>query len=75
MLRFPIPKINNKMRVAVIGAGISGLAAARHALVAGMDVTVFEQSDRIGGNWAYRANAGVDEYGLPVSSSAYPGLM
>lgn len=64
------------MRVAIIGAGIGGLAAARHALAAGnIDVTVFEQSDRIGGNWAYREQAGVDEYGCRVSSSAYPGLM
>lgn len=64
------------MRVAIIGAGIAGLAAARHTLVAGnIDVTVFEQSDRIGGNWAYRECPGVDEYGLQVSSSAYPGLM
>jgi cation diffusion facilitator CzcD-associated flavoprotein CzcO len=38
-------------RVAVIGAGPSGLAAARHALAAGFDVTVFEAGDRLGGQW------------------------
>jgi dimethylaniline monooxygenase (N-oxide forming) len=37
--------------VAVIGAGPSGLAAAKHALQAGFDVTVFEASDALGGQW------------------------
>jgi dimethylaniline monooxygenase (N-oxide forming) len=37
--------------VAVIGAGPSGLAAAKHALEAGFDVTVFEASDELGGQW------------------------
>ena len=39
------------MRVAVIGAGPSGLVAARFALGAGFDVTVFEASDDLGGQW------------------------
>jgi hypothetical protein len=38
-------------RIAVIGAGPSGLAAAKHALQAGFDVTVFEAGDTIGGQW------------------------
>jgi dimethylaniline monooxygenase (N-oxide forming) len=37
--------------VAVIGGGPSGLAAAKHALEAGFDVTVFEASDDVGGQW------------------------
>ncbi|MDQ1674089.1 MAG: hypothetical protein QOC98_2651, partial [Frankiaceae bacterium] len=37
--------------VAVIGAGPSGLVSARHALEAGFDVTVFEASDDLGGQW------------------------
>ena len=40
--------------VAVIGAGPSGLTAAKHLLQAGISrVTVFEQSHRVGGNWVY----------------------
>jgi cation diffusion facilitator CzcD-associated flavoprotein CzcO len=38
-------------RVAVIGAGPSGLVASKHALDAGFDVTVFEASDALGGQW------------------------
>jgi salicylate hydroxylase len=36
------------MRIAVIGGGIGGLAAALHLLKAGFDVHVYEQSPRIG---------------------------
>jgi dimethylaniline monooxygenase (N-oxide forming) len=46
--------------VAVIGAGPSGLVAAKHALEAGFDVTVFEASDDLGGQWhADGAHSGV----------------
>ncbi len=35
----------------MVGAGPGGLTTAKHALEAGFDVTVFEASDRIGGQW------------------------
>ena len=38
-------------RVAVIGAGPSGIAAAKYALEAGFAVTVFEASGGLGGQW------------------------
>jgi dimethylaniline monooxygenase (N-oxide forming) len=38
-------------RVAVIGAGPSGLVVAKHALEAGFEPTVFEASDGLGGQW------------------------
>ena len=40
-------------RVAVIGAGSSGLAAARNFGAAGFEVRVFEQEDDLGGNWNF----------------------
>src|SRR5690606_1317231 len=36
------------MRIAVIGAGIGGMAAARFLLREGVDVTVFEQAPALG---------------------------
>ena len=38
-------------RVAVIGAGPSGLVAAKHALDAGFEPTLFEASEDLGGQW------------------------
>jgi salicylate hydroxylase len=35
------------LRVAVIGGGIGGLAAARALLLRGMEVTVYEQAPRL----------------------------
>ena len=39
------------VRVAIVGAGPGGLAAAKYAIEAGFDVTVFEASDDLGGQW------------------------
>ncbi|KAL3462835.1 major facilitator superfamily domain-containing protein [Aspergillus heterothallicus] len=40
-------------RVAVIGAGISGVVSAAHLLHAGLEVVVFERSHAAGGVWLY----------------------
>nr|AAH79791.1 MGC86338 protein [Xenopus laevis] len=39
--------------VAIIGAGISGLAALKCSLEAGLEATCFEKSDSVGGLWNY----------------------
>ncbi|BES72853.1 NAD(P)-binding domain-containing protein [Marinobacter nanhaiticus D15-8W] len=44
--------------VCVIGAGPSGITAAKNCLEAGLPVTVFEKNDRIGGNWVFNAATG-----------------
>jgi dimethylaniline monooxygenase (N-oxide forming) len=44
---------NTKRRAAVVGAGASGITAAKHLLEAGVDVTVYEQGSKIGGLWVY----------------------
>ncbi len=48
----------------MIGAGPSGVTAARHALDNGFEVSVFEASDRLGGQW-YTAGA---------HSGVWPGM-
>ncbi len=48
-------------KVAVIGAGVAGLAAARNLALLGHDVTVFEKHDKPGG----MMNQGIPEFRLP----------
>jgi dimethylaniline monooxygenase (N-oxide forming) len=52
--------------VCVIGAGSSGIAAAKALHVRGFDFDCFEKSDRVGGNWVYGNTNGM--------SSAYRSL-
>jgi len=47
------PQTKTGKRVAIIGSGPAGLAAAQQLARVGHDVTVFEKSDRIGGLLAY----------------------
>ncbi|KAL4783539.1 cytochrome P450 [Aspergillus varians] len=42
-----------RQAVAVIGAGVSGLTAAKHLRSFGLDVTVFERSSEVGGIWSH----------------------
>jgi len=49
--------IDNVKSVAIIGAGISGISAAAHLLLAGLDVTVLERSGAVGGVWHYDARS------------------
>ena len=45
------PRSGRSFRCAVIGAGASGIAAAHRLRQAGVDVTVFEKNDGVGGTW------------------------
>ena len=44
-------RLRRGARVAVIGAGPGGLVASKHAIEAGFEVSVFEASDDLGGQW------------------------
>ncbi|MBB6172365.1 glutamate synthase (NADPH/NADH) small chain [Nocardiopsis mwathae] len=47
------PEVRTGKKVAVVGSGPAGLAAAQQLTRAGHDVTVFERADRIGGLLRY----------------------
>ena len=47
-------------RVAVIGAGISGVTSAAHLLKHGLDVVVFERSSIAGGVWHFDPRSAQD---------------
>jgi glutamate synthase (NADPH/NADH) small chain len=55
-----IPSVKTGKRVAVVGSGPAGLAAAQQLTRAGHAVTVFERADRIGGLLRY----GIPEFKL-----------
>lgn len=45
-------------RICVIGAGPSGIAAAKNCLQFGLEFVVFEKNDKVGGNWVFNAETG-----------------
>ena len=53
-----LPSSARPPRTCVIGAGPSGIAAAKNCLVAGVPVVVYEKNDRVGGNWVFNAATG-----------------
>jgi dimethylaniline monooxygenase (N-oxide forming) len=55
-----------RKRACIIGAGSSGIAAAKALFDANIDFDCFEASDRVGGNWVFGNKNGM--------SSAYEGL-
>ena len=54
-------------KVAIIGAGVAGLATARALLSAGIDCEIFERAERLGGVWA----DGYHNFGVQVQKELY----
>lgn len=56
-------------RVAVVGAGAAGLAAARQLSVEGLEPLVFEAEPRLGGTWVYTDEVESDPLGRDPARS------
>ncbi|KAF6816643.1 dimethylaniline monooxygenase [Colletotrichum sojae] len=57
-------------RVAIIGAGTSGLTAIKELVAAGIEVQCFESASKLGGQWLYEPNPTPESH-----SSIYRGLV
>lgn len=67
---------SSKTRIAIVGGGVAGLLVARHtaAKLDTYSLTLFEQTDQVGGTWIYTDETDVDKHGLPIHSSMYKNL-
>lgn len=45
-------------RVCIIGAGPSGITAAKNCIEAGLDCIVYEKNNKVGGNWVFDSSTG-----------------
>ena len=45
-------------RVCIVGAGPSGIAAAKNCAQVDLDFVVFEKNDKVGGNWVFNSKTG-----------------
>lgn len=63
-----------KLDIVVIGAGLAGLCSAKYALESGHSVTIYEQTNSLGGTWVYTDATGTDQYDLDIHTSMYNGL-
>ncbi|TGK29427.1 monooxygenase [Leptospira gomenensis] len=50
--------MKQNIRVCVVGAGPSGIAAGKNCVEYGLDVVVFEKNDKVGGNWVFNSKTG-----------------
>lgn len=59
--------VSSVRSVAIVGAGVAGLATARVLLQQGLDCTVFERSSELGGVWT----VGYSNFGVQVQRELY----
>lgn len=74
---YSISFISRKMpvlSVAIIGAGQAGLCSAKRSIEEGFNVTIYEQSEHLGGIWHYVEETGKDQYGVEIHTAMYQGL-
>jgi|AntAceMinimDraft_1070359.scaffolds.fasta_scaffold13632_3 cation diffusion facilitator CzcD-associated flavoprotein CzcO len=68
-------KSRRRARVAVVGAGAAGLAAARELAVEGHSVVVYEKGGDVGGVWMYDANVESDTLGTDPGRARVHGTL
>lgn len=67
--------MNRPERIAVVGAGLAGLSAARRLLRAGAEVALFDKARRPGGRVSTRrAEAGAFDHGAQYFTAREPGF-
>lgn len=70
-----VANVANEANVAIVGGGLAGLAAARTLYKSGLNCTVFEASDSLGGHVRSERIDGVTvDHGLQTFNSWYPAV-
>ena len=59
--------LRSVQHVGIIGAGVAGLATAKILQAEGLDCTIFERAERLGGVWA----GGYSNFGVQVQKELY----
>ncbi|KAF4347099.1 hypothetical protein G4B88_025142 [Cannabis sativa] len=67
--------MSRSLNVAVIGAGVAGLCAARELKTQGHRVTIFEKANQIGGTWAYDTRVESDPLSLDPTREIVHGSL
>ena len=71
----PAPTVDHDVDVVVVGAGLAGLACARHLLEAGLSAVVLEAGDAVGGRVRTDVVDGfLLDRGFQVLNPSYPAL-
>ncbi|KAF5274054.1 hypothetical protein FQR65_LT04452 [Abscondita terminalis] len=63
------------MKVAIVGAGISGLLSLRYGIESGMECECYEESGSFGGTWVYTSETDIDKNGFPIYNNMYENLL
>ncbi|KAM7508780.1 hypothetical protein LguiA_019233 [Lonicera macranthoides] len=67
--------MSTSLKVAVIGAGVSGLLAGRELLSEGHQVVIYEKMDRPGGTWIYDPRVDSDPLGFDPDREVVHGSL